>query len=138
MKKLLTVLCAAVIAFCCMTHTVFAGDFENDGGISPYSLYTNTNTSKLSISGKTASCKSTVKANSTSATIYITQTFQKKSGSTWTDISKVSKMFYSSSATYTKSYSSISSGTYRVKTEATIYVSSKSEKTTSYSASVSC
>lgn len=131
MKKLLSVFCATAIAFCCMTHTVFAGDFENDGGISPYSLYTSTNTSKLSISSKRATCTSNVSAQSTSATIYITQTFQKKSGSTWTNISKSSKMFYSSSAEYTKTYSSISSGSYRMVTEATVYVSSKSEKTTS-------
>lgn len=132
MKKFLSVLCAMTISFGCMTSAVFADDSYDDVGISPYSLLTKTNDSYLNIVSNTAYCKSEVEAYSTDANIYITQTFQKKSGSTWTDVSKVSKMFYSYKAEYPKEYPLISSGTYRVKTEATVYSGTKSEKTTSY------
>lgn len=137
MKKFLSLLCAMVIAFCCMSVTVSAEGNDDEYGISPYSLYTMSNTSELSIVAKTAFCKSKVKANDSDATIYITQTFQKKNGSKWENVKKVSKMFYSSSATFSKTYAAIPSGTYRVRTEARVYLGSNSEGTTSYSKTVS-
>ncbi len=137
MKKFLSVLCAMMIAFCCMSVTVSAEGNGDDYGISPYSLYTRTNTSDLSIIARTAFCKSYVEAYDSDATIYIIQTLQKKNGSKWENVNKVSKMFYSSSASISKTYAAIPSGTYRVRTEAKVYLGSKSEGTTSYSKTVS-
>ncbi len=133
MKKFLSILCAMMIAFCCMSVTVSAEGNDDGYGISPYSLYTRSNTSDLSIIAKTAFCESYVESYYSNATIYITQTFQKKNGSKWENVNKFSQMFYSSKATLSKTYAAIPSGTYRVRTEARVYLGSKSERTTSYS-----
>lgn len=137
MKKFLSVLCAMMIAFCCMSVTVSAEGNDDGYGISPYSVYFHDNKSYLSITAKTAFCKSYVKANDPDATIYITQILQKKNSSKWENVKKVSQMFYSSSATLSKTYAAIPSGTYRVRTEARIYLGSNSEVSTSYSDPVS-
>lgn len=137
MKKFLSVLCAMMIAFCCMSVTVSAEGNVDSYEISPYSVYFQKNESSLSIIAKTAFCESYVKAYDSNATIYITQTLQKKNGSKWENVKKVSKMFYTSSATLSKTYAAIPSGTYRVRTEARIYLGSNSEGTTSYSDPVS-
>lgn len=137
MKKFLSVLCAMVIAFCCMSVTVSAEGNDDGYAISPYSLYTRSNSSDLTIIARTAICKSKVMAYDPDATIYITQTFQKKNGSKWENLKKVSKMFYSNSATFSKTYAAIPVGTYRIRTEARVYLGSKSEATTSYSKTVS-
>lgn len=137
MKKFLSVLCAAMIAFCCMSFTASAEGNDDELGASTYSLYTRSNTSDLSIVAKTAFCKSTVKALNSDATIFITQTLQKKNGSKWETVNKVSKMHYANSATFSKTYAAIPSGTYRVRTEAYVYVGSDYEVTTSYSTQVS-
>lgn len=133
MKKFLSVLCAVAIAFCCMTYTAFAENTNDNGSISTYSLVFNTNESDLKVSGKIATCVSEVKISSNDAMIYVIQTLQKQSGSEWTNTKIASQMFDSNKAKFTKIYTSLSSGTYRVKTDVVVYLGSNAENTTSYS-----
>ncbi|WP_410068679.1 hypothetical protein [Ruminococcus sp.] len=93
----------------------------------------------MSISNKTATCKSTVRGISgTTTKIVITQTLQKKNGSSWNKYSSWTKTFNSWYAIYSNSKESLSSGTYRVKTVAKVYNGSAYETITIYSKTVSC
>ena len=93
----------------------------------------------LSISNKAATCKSTVRGISgTTTKIVITQTLQKKNGSSWNKYSSWTKTFNSWYAIYSNSKESLSSGTYRVKTTADVYSGSKYETVTAFSKTASC
>ena len=99
-------------------------------------LYTQNCTSRLSISGNTASCMSVVDGFSGKTTkIVITQTLQKKNSSgSWTNSQTAnSNAINSYKGSFSKSYSRLAKGTYRVKTTATVYSGNKSETVTSYS-----
>ena len=101
--------------------------------------YTNAISSDLSISSNTATCKSVVRGDSSLVTkIVVTQTLQKKSGSTWTYVTSWSKTFNTWYAVYTTSKSSLSSGTYRLKTVAKVYSGNSYETITVYSRTASC
>ncbi len=102
-------------------------------------LYTNKISSDLSISNHTATCKSVVRGDSSLATkVVITQTLQKKNGNSWTYVTSWSKTFNTWYAIYTTSKSSLSSGTYRLKTVAKVYSGNNYETITVYSRTASC
>lgn len=106
--------------------------------ISPFYLYTNTVDNNLVIISKTATCESTITGLSTVTKIESTQYLQKWNGSKWVDVSGAS---WSSSKNNTRlsmtnDKSGLSSGTYRVYVEATVYSGSKSEVVTGSSNSV--
>lgn len=108
------------------------------GFVDEYS-YTDKISSDMSISNKTATCKSVVRGDTSLATkIVITQTLQKKSGNSWTYVTSWSKTFNSWLAIYTTSKSSLSSGTYRLKTVAKVYSGNSYETITVYSRTASC
>ena len=101
--------------------------------------YTANITSVMSISNNTASCKSNVRGFSGLATkVVVTQTLQKKSGNSWTNVTSWSKTFNSWLAIYTTTKSSLSSGTYRLKTVAKVYSGNSYETITVYSKTASC
>lgn len=101
--------------------------------------YTSNLTSDLSITNKTATCNSVVRGYSGLATkVEITQTLQKKSGSTWTNVTSWNKTFNTWYAMYSTTKSSLSSGTYRLKTVAKVYKGSAYETITIYSSTASC
>ena len=96
-------------------------------------------TSSLSISGKKASCVSIVHGFSGLATkVVITQTLQKQNGSTWTYVSSWNKTFNTWLGSLSNSKSSLSSGTYRLKTVAKVYSGNNYETITVYSSTASC
>ncbi len=102
-------------------------------------VYTNYVTSMLSISSKNATCKSNVNGIPGAVTkITVTQELQKKSGSTWTSIYGRGKTVFTSNTSYVQTYSSLDSGTYRVKTIAKVYSGTSYETVTAYSSTVSC
>ena len=103
--------------------------------ISTNSLYTDSCTTNLTVSGKDASCISKVTGFRGKTTkIVITQTLQKKNSSgSWSSVKSSSKTENSYTASLAKSYSGLAKGTYRVKTTATVYSGNKSETVTSYS-----
>ena len=101
--------------------------------------YTDKISSDMSISNNTATCKSVVRGDTSLATkIVITQTLQKKNGNSWTYVTSWSKTYNTWYAIYTTSKSSLSSGTYRLKTVAKVYSGNNYETITVYSYTASC
>lgn len=126
----------------CLSLTAFAEtelQTPSDDDISVCYLYTDKISGTLSISNKTVTCKSTVRGISgTTTKIVITQTLQKKNGSSWNKYSSWVKTFNSWYAIYSNPKESLSSGTYRVKTVAKVYKGSAYETITVYSKTASC
>lgn len=101
--------------------------------------YTDKISYDMSISNNTATCKSVVRGDTSLATkIVITQTLQKKNGNSWTYVTSWSKTYNTWYAIYTTSKSSLSSGTYRLKTVAKVYSGNNYETITVYSRTASC
>ena len=129
-KKLVSVICVIVVSVLCFGMVASA---EN---IVPFTLYTDSASSTLTIAGTTATCKSTAVGYANVTTkIVMEQTLQKKTSSgTWSKITSWSETDtgYKGSATNTKS--SLSSGTYRLKTVFTVYAGNDYEVLTKYSA----
>lgn len=98
----------------------------------PYQ-YTSDIRSTISISSKTATCKSVITASSSVSKIVITQKLQKKSGAEWTTVTKWSETVSSSAVIYKNSKGSLSSGTYRTRTVAKVYKGSNYETVTNNS-----
>lgn len=95
--------------------------------------------STLSISSKKATCKSVVDGKSGVTKIYVTQILQKKTSSNgWTDHSIWYRTEYSSSLTFKNTSGTLSSGTYRVKSIADVYIGTSCETITTYSPEESC
>ncbi len=101
--------------------------------------YTNRISSSLSISNYTATCTSIVRGFSGLADkITITQTLQKQNGSSWSYVTSWNKTYNTWLGTFVNTKSSLSSGTYRVKTVAKVYSGSDYETITVYSSTASC
>lgn len=103
-------------------------------------MYVNTTSisSTLSISSKTAQCKSSVIGNSNCTKIVVTQKLQKKSGDSWVKVETWTKTFNGKVANYANSKGSLASGTYRVRTVAKVYNGSSYETVTKNSATKTC
>jgi len=132
-KKFISLLCAFVLS------TSFAvGNVASAAVIPPdapaYS-YTYDCSSDLSISGTTATCKSSVTGYYNKTTeITILQTLQKKNSSgDWEYVCSWSSLIYNFCGSLTNTKSSLSSGTYRLKTVATVYAGTANETITKYS-----
>lgn len=128
-KKLVSVICVIVVSVMCFGMVAFAECAV------PFTLYTYSTTSTLTISGTKATCVSKAIGYSGETTkIVMEQTLQKKTSSGgWSEVASWSETDtgYIGSATNTKS--SLSSGTYRLKTVFTVYAGSDYEVLTKYS-----
>lgn len=129
LKKIISIALATIMLICFWGLNVSAND------VMPCDLYTASASSSLTISGTKATCISKATGYSGETTkIVISQTLQKKSIlGTWSKVSSWSETDsgYIGSATNTKS--SLSSGTYRLKTVFTVYAGSDYETITKYS-----
>ena len=98
-------------------------------------LYTNTCTSSLTISGKTAYCKSFVMGYAGKTThIGITQVLEKKNSSgTWDYCKSSSTTSESASAKLENTFKNLAKGTYRLKTSAVVYQGKYYENVVRYS-----
>lgn len=138
LKKLLSLVVAA-ICICSFSANTYAAETSAPAvlEISPRYSYTISTTSVLTTSGKSATCESSITANFEVTKIVINQYLQKKSGSSWGTVpngswTKTVNTFVGS-AENTKS--SLSSGTYRLKTVFTVTTKTgQSETVTVYSA----
>lgn len=132
-KKVASLLCAVVLS------TSFAvGNVASAAVIltdSPAYSYTHECSSDLSISGTTATCYSSVTGYYNETTkIVIVQTLQKKNSSgNWYDVCSWNSTIYNYRGSLTNTKSSLSSGTYRLKTVATVYAGTENETITKYS-----
>ncbi len=94
---------------------------------SPYYLYTGSAKSNLAVLSSTAYCKSEIKGDSTVTKISATQYLEKKNGNKWDIIDFWSDSVNGSSLTMSNSKDNLSSGTYHLRTVATVYSGSKYE-----------
>ena len=123
MKKIISLSIMLILTLCFST-SAFALDVEPVEPTipdEPYS-YTRQVQSTLSISNKKATCSSVVIGIPGEVNmIRITQYLQKKNGSSWTTVASWVKTFYTTTASFINTKSSLSSGTYRVFTSAAVY-----------------
>lgn len=133
-KKLVAILSALVMvsSFTSATTTSYAAVIPPD---SPAYSYTNDCNVDLAISNREATCKSSLTGYyNTTTSIIITQTLQKKnSNNAWDDVCNWSTTIDNFKGSLTSTKSSLSSGTYRLKTVFTVYAGSASETITKYS-----
>lgn len=117
---------------------VYAITNEDITGQEPSLAYTYTSSVKstISLSGKTASCKSAIIGNGTVTKIIVTQTLQKYTGTNWTNVTSWSKTYASNSAVYSNSKSSLTAGTYRTRTVAKVYKGTSYETVSANSSNV--
>lgn len=128
-KKIYSLLLVVVMLFTFSSASVFASD------VTLFADYGTSAKSYLSISGTTATCKSTFTTDPTVKSIVVTQTLEKSTLWWWDEINTWEKSFNQSYATYTNSQSSLSSGTYRVKSVFTVTATNgDTEAITVYSA----
>lgn len=103
--------------------------------VSPSYSYTNNCNVDLSISNRTANCESTITGYyNTTTSIVISQTLQKRnSNNAWEYIDSWSITINNFKGSLTNTKSSLSNGTYRLKTVFTVYAGSSYETITKYS-----
>ena len=130
LKKIISIMLCFVVIMSICTISASASDL-----ISVNYAYTRSCSSDIVVSNTTVTAKSTVMGYSGKTTkIVIKQTLQKKSSSgTWTTIGTSSNTVNSHINVYSKKYTSLSSGKYRLKSVFTIYSGNKSETITKYS-----
>ncbi len=121
MKKLFSLLlCLTVILTCVALPTNAAVNLDET--VSPMYNYTSSVDSQLTITSKTATCKSIITGISgTTTKIEITQRLQKKNGDSWTNVQSWTKTVTTYVAVFTNTKSSLASGTYRTRTIAKVY-----------------
>lgn len=124
----------------CSTTTLALDEVANyDDEISLCYLYTNSVSSNISISSKTATCKSTIVGQSGVTTkIVITQRLQKKVDGSWTNVKSWTNTYNQTSAVFTNTKSSLASGTYRTRTIAKVYKGTAYETVTANSTTKTC
>lgn len=127
-KKIISLALTIIMTLGCVALTASAAVVE-DSTVSPMSLYTSNVTSNLTISSKTATCKSIVSGKSAVTKIVITQRLQKKSGDSWTNVQSWTKTTNSGYSSFMNTKSSLASGTYRVRTIAKVYSGTAYETT---------
>lgn len=139
MKRLLSFFLSAALMITTFGLTASANVVTSpEDEISPQYAYTQSISSGLSISNLKASCTSVVIGNSSKTTkIYLTQTLQKNTGSSWRNVITSSKTSYSNVCFLLNTFG-VSSGKFRVKTVAKVYSGSNYETLTAYSSKVSC
>ena len=138
MKKIISLFLVFALISISLVNVFAVSEEPIFGGaeISPCYEYMTNLKSILTISSKSATCKSTVMAKSGVTKIVVTQKLQKKSNDKWTSVATWSKTFTSISAVYTNKKSSLSSGTYRTRTVAKVYKGSTYETVTKNSIKV--
>lgn len=111
MKRALSMVMAIVMMVTCGA-VCFAS------GVSTWDLGTASKTSTLTISGTTATCKTTFTDNSGDIdSVTITQTLQKKTLLWWNEVDTWENTYTSSSVSMTNRAYSLESGTYRLKSD---------------------
>lgn len=138
-KKILSILLAFTLIAACLTTQVSAAVITTEDEIMPLYNYTISASSTLSISSKTATCKSVVVGMSGITTkIVFTQYLQKKVDGVWTTVKTWTATKTQVSASFTNTKSSLASGTYRTRTVAKVYKGTAYETVTSNSVTVTC
>jgi len=135
-KRSLAVLLAAIMSIVCLVcGTAFSAYVPPD--VSPQYSYTQSCSSELTISGSTATCKSNAIGYYNETTkIVIKQALQKKNSSgNWINVKNATwtGTVYNFQGSITNSKSSLSNGTYRLRSVFTVYAGTSYETITKYS-----
>jgi hypothetical protein len=132
MKRVLTVFVVTIL-FSLLPFNIIASAAEDEPGTR--FQYISSCSSTLTTSGTTATGISKVTGyNGETTKIVITQTLQRKNSyGNWVYVQSYSGTYYYFKATLSKTYSNLSSGTYRLKSVFTVYAGSNSETVTKYS-----
>lgn len=133
-KKIFTLLLASILllSVICTPIPVLASEIDNEGSsvVMPRYSYTNSASSTLSISSGTATCKSVVVGMSGYVTkIVFTQKLQKKVDGSWTNVKTWTTTKNQVSAAVVNTKSSLSKGTYRLRTNAKVYTNATTYET---------
>lgn len=127
-KRLISLIITIVSAFTLLCFSVSA---EEAGLIY---LYTNRAASYLTISGSTATCKSSLKGYyGTTTKIEVTQTLQVKDGNHWRTSQSWMATYNSYTCDFVNTRTVYSGNTYRVKSEYKVYAGTSYETVYSYS-----
>ncbi len=128
-KKIFSIILTGIISIMVLGNVVSASE------IAPMALYTYSSSSTLTISEATATCTSKATGYSGETTkIVISQVLQKKTSSgTWSSVSSWSETDTGYIGSATNKKSSLSNGTYRLKTVFTVYAGTNFEEITKYS-----
>ena len=132
MKRALTVFVVTIL-FSLLPFNIIASAAESEPG--NRFQYISSCSSTLTTSGTSATGISKVTGyNGETTKIVITQTLQRRNSyGNWVSVQSYSGTYYYFKATLSKTYSSLSSGTYRLKSVFTVYAGSNSETVTKYS-----
>ncbi len=139
-KKIVLAILATFL-MCCTPEIVACAaepdNQEDEYGVSPCYLYTSAVETSLTYTNGSAKCVTFVAGNQSSVTkITITQTLQKKSGSSWIDVWSWTNTNYSWYYDYTNYHYPLTKGTtYRVKSYVKVYSGSNYETIYGYSGS---
>ena len=129
MKKMVSIIMVVVMILTPIT-TVNASAAE----YSTYDLSAYNKSSSLTISNNTATCRSKFYGTSNISRVKVTQSLQKKSWFTWSNVSSFSTTITGKNASFTNTKSSLSSGSYRLKSVFTVTMSDgQTETVTVYS-----
>ena len=129
MKKMVSIIMVVVMILTPIT-TVNASAAE----YSTYDLSSCNKTSALTISNSTATCRSVFWGSADVSKVKVEQHLQKKSWFTWSNVSSFSTTITGKNASFTNTKSSLSSGSYRLKSVFTVTMSDgQTETVTVYS-----
>ena len=136
--KIVVAMLVSVMVCSLPSHTVLAADANNsedEYGVSPCYTYTSYTSTSFSISNGDAICNTYAEGYRSSTTkITITQTLQKKSGSSWVDVWSWTNTEYYWYYSYTNYHYPLTKGaTYRVKSCIKVYEGSNYETIYTYS-----
>lgn len=131
MKRKLLVVTTALVLVCALPTSVVHADPEPGVAVTEPIVeeyaYTQAVSSTLSFNGATATCASSVAGKSSCTRIEATQKLQKKTLWWWSDVQTWTASVNSNYLSMTNYGTASSSGTYRVRVEATVYSGSNSE-----------
>lgn len=137
LKRVTAIMLAVILSTAGITEHRVSGAYIPPDSLPQYQFFFSCN-SKLTLSDNDATCKSTVVGISgTTTKIVIYQVLQKKiSSSNWDDVCSWDHTYYSFEASFTNYRYDLSSGTYRLKSQFTVYSGSSYETETKYSSEV--
>ncbi len=136
LKKLAAVMLTAALFLCCTAPTVSAAQQEPENVI--WAQYVKGQTSDLSVSGRTATCVSTLEGTSAVTQVVTNQTLQVKTSSgSWKFVAHWNETDNGSFGYATNTQSNLADGEYRLLSSFTVITTSGSfENIMEYSTSV--
>ncbi len=130
MNRLICLILATVLSMSAFAVSASAYNEQNTvlaETVKPMYLYTNLVSTYLYINGSNAACTSTVRGKSTATKIEATQYLEKKVLWWWNEVEHWDKTVNDNYLNMNNSNDNLESGTYRVRTVATVYNGTNSE-----------